>query len=478
MNDIQTYNDPNDIPEELLTPIESIDSYDDPNDIPNYLLEPLQSESSDYKDKGWDEVFTESIQNVPESGKGYFKSIYTAITHPKQTLKGLTGIAKGMTKMGLARIMADGLGIDPDKLDYSKDSEVALAKHLEDRYFTEEGLKEYVAKDPVGVWADAISVMIPLTKGTTVGKYVSTLEPTTGALKTGGLVFKLVKDKVPIQMYQNAVNFSTKLPLDEMDKVTRTALDIENQIMPNKKGLIKLKKSIDTINTEISRKIDASTLSGSKIFTSKLWNGIRSFKEDLLTLTDEPLKAEAAWKSMKKQIKKAIEVNKKRTPEEIQIIKQEIYKELDRFYGDVAKSPAKIKLRKAVAQNARQLIEDLIPEVKNLNQKEGALIELWAALENRAKSLTTKDIITFRESLKFGAASSMGYLVAGEKGAAVGAGMGILMAAYSHPQVKAKLAIVLEELRQQGITVNPKITGALLFEHEVGKNILQENEEE
>lgn len=461
------YTDPNDIPEELLEPATSIkEVYEDPNDIPDYLLE---SNGINAKGASWGEVLTQSLKNIPESGKKYYKAAYEAIRHPIETGKGLASIAKGLVKTAALRQMAYGLGYDDNVLDLEKDPETKIVKRLEEQYGTEEGLKEYIANDPVGVFSDLISILIPATKGTTIGKIATKLEPTTAALKIASYPFKLVKESIPIEMYQKAVQFSTKLPQDDLNKVTKTAIDIENQIMPNRKGIAKLKSSMDVINKEISSKIIASTLSGEEIMTSKLWNGLRTYKEELLRLTDEPIPVDAAWNVMKKNIKKALSKGTKRTPEEIQIMKQDIYKELESFYEQTKKSPAKIKLRKAVAQNARKLIEDIVPEVKELNQKDKALIELWDALETRANAISIKDLITYGQSMKMGALSGAGYLVGGEKGAVIGGGIGILLAIYSHPQVRSKLAIVLEELRTKGININPKISQALLAEYESGK---------
>jgi len=109
--------------------------------------------------------------------------------------------------------------------------------------------------------------------------------------------------------------------------------------------------------------------------------GFLEFYLHLLERIDDLLHfRESAFKNIKKQWKEAIKTGPLRTPDEAQKLKQRIYRELQSYYEKHKATPAKTEMRKAIARNARKLIEEIIPEIKQLNQKEGALIELWDAV--------------------------------------------------------------------------------------------------
>ena len=173
-----------------------------------------------------------------------------------------------------------------------------------------------------------------------------------------------------------------------------------------------------------------------------------------------------------------------RTPEEIQKIKVRIYKDLESFYEKQKATPAKVELRKAVARNARKMLEDVIPEVrqikrwfekpkptgiKQINKAEGALLDLWDAIESKSNRITNRDFISIGLPIKMGAGAGIGGLMAGSQGAAVGSGLGLLLGVFDTPQVKAKLALMVNVMRDSGITIKPTAAGTALGLYQTGE---------
>jgi hypothetical protein len=203
--------------------------------------------------------------------------------------------------------------------------------------------------------------------------------------------------------------------------------------------------------------IDRSTRTGEQINVNRLYAGLEDIKNTIMRTSDEPLKAEAAYIGMMKQLDAALQKGTTRTPTEVQRMKQRIYKELASYYESVKASPAKIELRKAVGKNAREVLEEIIPEIKQLNRNDGDLIELWDALESKANRITNNQLIGIGIPINMGAGSSIGYMMAGEKGGAIGGAIGLAIGLYEKPLVKSRLALVLAKLREKGVSINPTL---------------------
>jgi len=200
-----------------------------------------------------------------------------------------------------------------------------------------------------------------------------------------------------------------------------------------------------------------------------LFIGIDRIKNDFKRMSDEPLKWDAAFNSMVEQWTEAWRISPVRTPEQIQKIKVRVYKDLESFYEKQKATPAKVELRKAVARNARKMLEEIIPEIKQLNQKEGALINLWDAVESKSNRITNRDFISIGLPIKMGAGAGVGGLIGGSQGAAIGSGLGLLLGIYDTPQVKSYLSLVINKMRDSGITIHPTAAGIALGLYETGK---------
>jgi hypothetical protein len=349
-----------------------------------------------------------------------------------------------------------------------------LIDDLKFRYGSTENFKRFLSENPVEVLADISSVLVPLTKGTSLARAGQLSEPINLALKLASKPFKLLPERIPMRLYQKAVKFGTTLSMDDRNAVTRTALKAANQIMPTEKGLIRLRGMINSYNDEINKLINVSAKRGEKISVNSLYKNLKQIKNKFKEASDEPLKWDAAFNQMKKQWKEALELDSVRTPEQIQKIKQRIYRDLETFYEQHKASPAKVELRKAIARNAREQLENIIPEIKQLNKNEGALIELWGALESKANRITNKSMIGFDTYIKSAAAGGVGYMLTGsETGAKIGTGIGLALSLYEIPEIKAKIGLVLNRLKEQGVVIKPRTSALALGLYQMEK-ILEE----
>ena len=409
---------------------------------------PFKDEPDSEKMK-WSNVISESVSNLPSSAKEYFGGMINALRHPINTSKAI-----GHLFAGGVQKMTPGVQEDEKYAD-------AFIDMMKERYGGVEEFKKTLSKDPVGVLAD-VSALITSggtalrvagmggkisQAGSVVSKVGAGVEPTSILMKAGSLPYKMVPEAALNKMYRSAAKFSTTIPTKERQVMSQLALD--KGLMPSRAGIVKANDLIDNLNTQITAKIDDAAASGQRINASKLVSGFDDLIKEY-TLSSKPTANKAQISTIKKQIQKELDAAGKTTltPQEAQKLKQRIYKDLDGWYSKLKNSSASVRAQKLVARNAKEALEQIIPEIKELNKQEGALIELKKALEKSASRISNRDILGIGVPLK----GSLGAVVSGPGGAALGVGLGIL----DTPTVKAKLAIVLNKLKKKGINISPE----------------------
>lgn len=425
---------------------------------------------------GWRDALGQAFRNAPKSALKTGRELVTPILHPIQTAKGLGKMAAGAAQK-----------LIPGEQKYEENID-ALVNLYKERYGGLENFKQTMAEDPVGMAMDVASLLTgggAVVKGVgTAGKISSLSSIGSKVSKAGAIMepynlakgalaapFKLLPESVPVKMYQSAAKFATTLPLKERYAITKTALNIENQIMPTVEGLEKLRRKINSLNDEISQKISPANLGFYKFDITGLRKGLLDLKDEMLRNTDEPLIVRKTFSNVSKQLDEVERLGQMRTPWEVQKIKQNIYKELESFYEKQKASPVKVVVRKRIASNARQMLEDIIPEIKSLNQKDGALIELWDSLETKAARISNRDLIGIGLPIKIASGAAGGYAIGGELGAKIGTGVAIAHGILDSPIVKAKLAIVLNRMKEQGITIKPTQAAIRLGMIQAGRTI-------
>jgi hypothetical protein len=102
-------------------------------------------------------------------------------------------------------------------------------------------------------------------------------------------------------------------------------------------------------------------------------------------------------------------------------------------------SPIKEDAYKAIARGAKESLEQMAPEVSDVNRQLGELYELQPHLQRAAGRIGNRNIMPLTGMLNPAAGAAVG----GPLGAAIGAGTSI----FELPRVKARTAIGLENLR-------------------------------
>lgn len=107
--------------------------------------------------RAWSDVPGEALANLPASAERFAGGLYEAVTSPVQTVKNVAQLAGGAVYSMLPQAAQDWListANDPTKVRQSIAMAKAVGGEYARRYGTEEGFKEALATDPVGVASD------------------------------------------------------------------------------------------------------------------------------------------------------------------------------------------------------------------------------------------------------------------------------------------------------------------------------------
>lgn len=379
----------------------------------------------------------ETISNIPSSAMQYGQNIAQAVTSPIETVKNI-----GMLGLGTAEKLVPGR-------QQAEAYPEALGQYFANRYGSQENALKALQTDPVGVLGDVSAFLtgsgaaIPKIGGA-VSKAGAAVEPLNVAANVAGYgASKVLPKTLPPKLYESAAKWSTTLPQEERTALTQTAL--EQQVMPTMKGVTQLQQRIDALGSQIDSLVANATQAGATIPSTEVFKYINDVKSKLGGAKIEAKSDVATVNQIATDFRKYLGKLKKDTltPEELQAFKTDAYKRIDFERGTEKASIPKQETYKAMAKAAKESLQDVVPEIKALNQEQGQLLELSPYLSRAASRIENRDLIGIGAPIKTGA----GGVVGNELGAAAGAAQSILDA----PKAKAWMALQLAKRQKQGL---------------------------
>lgn len=252
------------------------------------LLQQLLADEAKATPSGmaWGDVGVQAIKNLPSSGAAFARDMVYPIMHPIETINGMAGMAEGAGRQLIGMAVPDGYMTET-----SPEWE-AVKGFYGDRYGDMEKVKKALATDPVGVLADASTVLtggagIAARAPGTVGKIGRiagqtgrAIDPASIAGRSAGTVGRGIRnfagyssgvDQYPIQRafdahraggYRRRVfqeNLNEQVPLSNVvDDMKRGLENIKNQrrneyrqniqSTRNSTAMIKIDPIVDTLN--------------------------------------------------------------------------------------------------------------------------------------------------------------------------------------------------------------------------------------
>ena len=251
---------------------------------------------------------------------------------------------------------------------------------------------------------------------------------------------KLIPKKLPESLMETAVKVRPSVPNDKRTSIIRTALD--EGIMPTTNGLELISKKLTNLDRGLDKIIDGATSRGKLISKKVLFSELTKLKKDLGRVN---IRAEknikqieniaSAFDQQLKKIKKP-----QLTPREVQDLKRSAYRQLRFDVSQQSGSFATTEAEKAIIRGAKKSLEQIDPSVQKINLREGKLLELGDELERAVGRLDNRNLISLDTAAKIAAGSATG--------SPVGTGAGVAASALGAPRVKAKTALILENIRK------------------------------
>jgi hypothetical protein len=249
----------------------------------------------------------------------------------------------------------------------------------------------------------------------------------------------------------------------------RTALD--ESIMPTTNGLELISKKLSNLDRGLDKIIDGATKRGVMIPRKALFTELGKLRKDLggvnLRATKNLKQIDDIVSSFDKQLKKIGKA--KLTPREVQDLKRSAYRQLRFDVSQQNAQFAKTEAEKAIIRSGKKSLERIDPNVQKINQREGKLLELGDELERAVGRLDNRNLISLDTAAKVAAGAATG--------SPVGTGIGTGAAALGAPRVKARTAIILENIRRSGEMMD-QINKSLSPEAAAAFSILVEDNKE
>lgn len=142
------------LPDGLIT-VEANDEYEAYQKALNQTRQAAAAPRQQEVPETWGGVAKQAVGNIPQSAGNLVSGLYEAVTNPVQTAKTVLDIGAGALQALLPESVVNAIGKDEKSQEVFKQ----VGQFYLDRYGSEQGIKKAIAQDPVGVLADASSIL-------------------------------------------------------------------------------------------------------------------------------------------------------------------------------------------------------------------------------------------------------------------------------------------------------------------------------
>lgn len=398
---------------------------------------------------------SEAVSNIPSSAVQLGKDIIAPILSPIETAQNLQSLGQGLVEKAIPDTIG---GVDFGE---TQNEEVvnSVGQFIADRYGSVDALKNTIEQDPVGAIADIAGLfaggasLVPkagkagklAASVQAVGKAIDPLNISASAVKGLAKSGKVIPQALPEKLLESAMKFRPSIKPSQRANMTKTAL--REGILPTTTGLQKITDKLDTLDTSLNRIIDGATTSGKSIPKNAIFSKLKDLRRDLGGAKVNAAPDLKVIDNMAKQFNENLKRLKKDrlTPRELQDLKTDAYKRINFDVTQGSAGFAKNEATRAIARQAKESLEAIDPNVQGINRQMGDLLELNKELERVVSRLDNRNLISLDTAAKIGAGSATGSPI----GTAVGTGAAV----FGNPRIKARGAMIMENLRRNADTI-------------------------
>jgi hypothetical protein len=226
------------------------------------------------------------------------------------------------------------------------------------------------------------------------------------------------------------------------DRLLATRAGIENRIPISERGLQMAKEAESKAKKLVDNAVELLTSQGKGVETKTLTQNLDHLYEQALSSGNTPKAITAIDKTVKNFIKGKDRIL---TPSEVNALKRQLYKESSNFgkqFKDFESATTK-----AIANEAKNALEKMNPQLAKLNQDDAAYIKLKDALEKAISRESNKYAIGLTEGVGAGVGGAYGAIKGGDAtSTGEGIASGILLTKIMRdPMVLSQLAFALNK---------------------------------
>lgn len=288
---------------------------------------------------------------------------------------------------------------------------------------------------------------------------------------TGPIVGKTVSaigslpKKAATVMYDSALKGATSIPVEKSKAITETLLKEQLPVSSSGVGVEGLLSKVSGINRQID---DIIATSGKRVPTEPMINELQNLKQ--LYQNQPTPDVDSLMKILDKQI--GILTNRgTNIPIGLaQQIKKNIYKMNNNTYKKISEGfvlqsdPLKTDMALAEARGLKKGIDTVEPLVRELNAREGALLNALPDLNRASNRAGNYNLFPMR--------LLMGAVTGGAAGGPIGGlGGAALMYIADHPAVKSRIAIQLAKTARISIPEAHKVIGGKIAAYQAMKDV-------
>lgn len=373
------------------------------------------------------------LKNVPSSAGEYVGDIAATLSDPIGAATGVWNVVQGV---------GDKLGIDVDGEDQSMYAD-AVGKMISDRYGSVDKFQRSLETDPVGVLSDisgilsggATAVAGRLPRVAATAQTASrVLDPASAVLAPARAIGRID----PNQMYQEVMKFGTTNPLADRRQWAQTLMD--ERIVPGEAGVEKLTNRMQEVGDRRNALIAAADEAG-----------VRLDPQDMLAGLDDLKSEVGGFRAGAAQNVKAIDdfvdgfiaehgLRGKVTVKEVQDFKSDLYNQINWKASRAQGQKIDEDIYKAVGRTAKAAIEEVAPEVGELNRRWGEMIDASKPFERSSARIDNRNAIGLQTPM---VATAAEFIAPGIGGVTAG-GASLL----TGPKNKARLALAINEIQK------------------------------
>jgi len=398
---------------------------------------------------------SQMVNNIPRSAAKLSLDMLQPIMHPIDTVEGLSNLVKG----GTSKLM--DLGWDEEQ------AWNAAADYYGNRYGGVGEIADSIREDPVGVLSD-VSMLggvglakLPGKLGK-IGKVMGAADPALAisntAIKGGSVAAKYLNNKLmlgmePSALMEGALKLSTTTPIAERKAMVNTVLN--EQLMPTAKGNRQIQSRLDAGNLQVKNLIDnipETEITTRGDLSSTLPNVIDKYASNSLDDMGNKAAIDAVgnkFNTTRNMFDDAGELipdslPPNMPPRDVQDFKKKAYNSIN-FDAKRQKDSveAAVAAQKELARNARVRVEELTPEIADVNRQLGELYELQEPFQRAYNRIANRDTMGIGIPLK---------VAAGEAAMPGGGVVGGLLGVLDTPKIKARAALKGHELSGRNLT--------------------------